>query len=310
MRSKKRLFWCITVVLVGICGCAGPRITVRHELPRVVDLPESSRLVADGDFLVQGYDSQEVTKTLKGAITERFSDFAGVEALQGQPGQDALVHVGGRAVISHDDHLSVRQVSAWNYKLREEIVKEVDSLVRQVDVAVEFTLRRAGAEPVVIAVRHEYSSRGDPRVWGELGMERVDDPDRVPAVAEIVRGLLSDCVESLYGIVAGVDLVEEVQMRATLSRAAGQGAAAAEKGDFAGAIEHLQAAHEQNPKDVNVAYNLAVVLEAAGRLEEALAKYLLAEELSGGGDEQIHKDAERVEKVLCQREAAKDGRKA
>ncbi|MBN2376444.1 MAG: tetratricopeptide repeat protein [Sedimentisphaerales bacterium] len=294
MRSEKRLFWCITVVLVGLCGCAGPRITVRHELPRVVDLPEDSRFVADGDFLVQGYDSQEVTKKLKEAIAERFSGFSG----------DSVIEVGGRVVISHEDHLSMRQVSMWNYKLREEIIKEVDSLVRQVDVAVEFTLMRAGAEPVVIAVRHEYSSRGDPRVWGELGMERVDDPDRVPAVAEIVEDLLSDCVETLYGIVAGVELVEEVQMRATLNSAAGQGAAAAEKGDFAGAIDHLQAAHEQNPKDVNVAYNLAVVLEAAGRLEEALAKYLLAEELSGG-DEQIRKDAERVEKVLWQREAAK-----
>ena len=139
MRSKKRLFWCVIAVLI-LGGCAGPRITIRHELPRAVDLPDDSKFAADDIFLVQGYDSQAVTRTLKTAIAERFSEFSG----------DALVKVAGRVVINHDDHLSVRQVSMWNYKLREEITKEVDSLVRQVDVAAEFTLTHVGAEPVVI----------------------------------------------------------------------------------------------------------------------------------------------------------------
>jgi len=44
-------------------------------------------------------------------------------------------------------------------------------------------------------------------------------------------------------------------------------------------------------------FHVVVADCGVGRLEEALAKYLLAEELSGGQDEQIRMDAERVEKV-------------
>jgi len=165
---------------------------------------------------------------------------------------------------------------------------------------VEFGVARPGAKDrlFTIETRRSYTSPEDPRVRGELGLDRPDDPARVPPADDILKELLAQCADEFFDMISPREVTADVPMRGTWNADGSAGLKAAEAGDFAAAVGHLEAAVAAEPKDVNLLFNLAAACEAAGNLEEALAHYKAVVERTQGQDAVAAEAAQRVERVL------------
>jgi len=168
------------------------------------------------------------------------------------------------------------------------------------EVGVQFVVTRAvgGEHLVTVEVRRSYDSPADPRVRGPLGLERPDDPQRVPPAEQVLRELLTECVEAFCRMVAPVELVARVPLRPAASRQGAAALDAARVGDFQAAIGRLQAAVEAAPNDANLRFNLAVVCEAGGEFEAALSHYQAVVKQAEGRDPLADEGARRLRRVL------------
>jgi len=209
------------------------------------------------------------------------------------------LRVAGTVRIQVDDAAGVRPIRTWDIAGGQWRTHELPSLVRSVRVAVDYVVMASGrGGAVTIEVKRSYDSLSDPRVRGETGLGRPDDPQRVAPVKAVVRDLLADCAASFREMVMPVDVTAEVPLRGTWDRGGKAGLDAAGQGDMKAAIYHFRAAAATDPDDSALVFDLAVVAEAAGQLDLARENYRRVVEMSGNRDRQAAEGLDRVERVI------------
>lgn len=269
-------------------GCA-PTLTISHALPAAVPLPEGGA-VRVGRITVQPADRQPLADAAAKMLEERLS---------GLPprGQGPGLSIDGTIRVQVDDESGTRQVRLWDAGAGAWKSATVPSLVRNIGMEADFLVQRGGERLFAVPVRQKYSSAKDPRVLGDLGLGRTDDPAAVLPVDSLEQELLAACVDSFVGMLRPYSVEVQVPLRATLDGDGAAGLDAAAKGLLNVAEERLRAAVEKNPRDAGLKFNLAAVLEAAGRLQEAARYYLSAAELAGNRDPEAAKGADRTKKI-------------
>jgi hypothetical protein len=274
-------------------GCGAPVVTVRHKLPAAVAIPGY-----DAGMRVKGFS---VKSGPKGAFADFATDLL-KRRLAESAGAGSVADPG--ALVQGDIHITLRDVKATR-RVRgrdgnsgELIGRDVPTLIRTGQVKVDFVVTGAsgGKELVTIETRRSYRSTEDPRVRGELGLLRPDDPTHVPASETIVRELLTGCIESFCGMIAPLEVVEQIPLRSALR--GGDGFSAARGGNMQAASRHFGAAVAGSPSHVALAFNLAVTAEAAGKLDLALESYLAVQKLTDGQDRPAAAGAQRVERII------------
>ncbi len=283
---------------VLIAGCGGPVVTVRHTLPGALSLPADVEMVRVRKFAVHPADTGEVAALLTEALQKRLSRHWAIDG--DARARARAVDVGGTITLETKDVKGTRTVRRWDAETRTWRAVQAPMLVRSATATVEFAVFGPGAKDrlFTIETRRSYTSPEDPRVRGELGLERPDDPARVPPMDQILRELLGRCADSFLEMISPREVTAEVPMRGTWNSAGSAGLKAAEEGDFAAAVRHLEAAVASDPKDVNLLFDLAAACEAAGRLEDALKHYKAVVERTKGQDAVAAEAAKRVERVL------------
>jgi len=299
----------MTVLLAAaMAGCAAPVLSIRHALPAAVPLPEGTRMVRVGRFAVTPTGP-------KGIRTDRKQAAAGLtEALQKRLSRhwaidgDAearahAVEVTGEIAIETNDARGTRRIRRYAQEADAWQAQQVPTLVRTATVHVTFRLARPGAKETLFAVETDrsYASTEDPRVRGPLGLDRPDDPQRVPPADQVIRELLDGCAAAFVRMIAPQAVTAEVKTRGTWHGRGNEGLKAAQGGDLETAARLLEAAVDEKHDDVTLRFNLAAVLETMGRLEDALAHYTAVVERTDGKDAEAAEAARRVRRVLKRR---------
>ncbi len=284
-----------------VAGCGPGAITVTHRLPAALPVPPDVRAIEAGEATVAAGPQDGYGPFVTAALNERLRGLKGSTGVAADLRPGDVARVGSRIQITITDTAGSRQVRRWDPETRQLTPATLETLTRDIAVRVDFELvRGAGGERLLaVETRRTYGSAGDPAVRGELGLERPDDPERVPPVKAIVEELLAECVASFCRMIAPVDVTVEIPLRPVGGRSARAGLAAAKAGDFVAASDHFAAAAEAAPDDVDIRFNLAAVSEAAGAMARALGNYKRAAEAAQGKDEGARAGAERVARIIA-----------
>jgi len=291
-------FWTagvLVVVLVwGVAGCGGPTVAITHYLPGAVPMPDGVTSFRAGTLSVEGFTEGGITFTMTKMLGEKLSAL-------GRPGGSTVV-VDAVARVNVSETKGTARVRRWNAETRKLDALELPALVRKVDVEMDFTITRPGSKRIVtVETRRSYSSAEDPRIRGELGLQRPDDPVHVPPTGQIVRELLSECADALCRMLAPDEIPVELAMRQTSIREGRRGLAAAKKGDYGMAKEHFEAGLERYPNSKALWFNLALSAEATDDLEAALQAYDQLVTRTGGRDREADDGATRTRRILIRR---------
>jgi len=282
--------------ILAAFGCAAPVVPIRHALPAAVPLPSDLVGLDAGSFRVKAGPAGDYGARLSQALAERLAK----TPLSPGAATGPRARVGGDVVIEVGDAAGHRSIRRRDAKTGQFEPVRAPSLVRTVTARVSFVVTRAGAdEPLVtVEVERTYSSLADPRVRGAAGLDRADDPRRVPSPDTVIGELLDECAEAFGGMVRPLTVEAEVPMRPTGQADGAAGLRAAEKGDFALALRHFRAATAAAPKDVGLLLNRAVASEAAGDLPDALEHYQAVVKATKGKDAVAAEAALRVKRVM------------
>jgi len=271
-------------------GCGGPVVPIRHALPAAVPLPGGVQRLTPGAFSVTGVAPGSFSADLAKKLTE------GLAADWPKTGQAA--NVGGEIRVKVNDASGKRSIRRYSPKTKAFETVRVDSLVRTVDLRVDFAVSEPPGKPIVVVeVRRNYNSLADPRVRGETALERPDDAARVPGVDVIVRELLADAAESFCGMIRPMSVSAKVKMRGVGGKDTAAGFDAIEAKEYATALRHLRAAATIAPKNMRAAFNRGAAAEAAGELSEGLKAYRAVVE-ADKNDASAAECAERVRRVM------------
>ncbi|MEA3367377.1 MAG: hypothetical protein U9R68_04610 [Planctomycetota bacterium] len=303
MRAARSAAMVLLVACAAVvAGCAAPVLSIRHSLPAAVPLPAGTEMVRVGEFTVTPPDRKPAAAALAEALQKRLSRHW---AIDGDAATRArAVHVTGEIAIATEESGGTRRVRRYDETAGAWRERQVPTLVRTASAHVTFRLGRPGAKETLFAVEADrtYTSTADPRVRGELGLDRPDDPARVPPTDQVLAELLDGCAEDFVEMVAPQAVEAKVKTRASLNGMANRALKAIGEGNLeAGMV--LEALLEKHPDDVTLRFNLAAVLEAAGCLQEALIHYQAVLEQTDGKDAGAAVAAQRVERVLKRREA-------
>jgi hypothetical protein len=283
------------VLLGAAAGCSGPTVTVRHYFRPAVEAPPPPR-VAAGEMSVDGLDGERLARHARAEVQ------AGLDRVQPEyaylfprrsPGAPSHLVEGRFRIEVRDDRGSRRVREAGG-------AETLPTLVREIDVRAVFSLPEAGggsAEPMA-EVRRGYVSTADPRVRGEDGLGRPDDPPRVPPAEQVAREMIDECVAVFLRMIKPPLIVEEVALRPTLDADGAAVLADAERGDFGPElVRRARAAAAAHPGATELAWNAAVLAEKAGELESALTHY---ERVAGrsSDDKEAAAAVERVKRVI------------
>jgi len=303
MRAARWATVLLAALTAAMAGCAAPVLPVRHTLPAAVPLPEGTRMVRVGEFTVTPTGRKTAVAALTGSLQQRLSRHWAIDG--DADARARAVRVTGEIVLETEDARGTRRLRRYGEETGAWRQQEVPTLVRTGSARVTFRLARPGADEPLFAVEADraYTSTSDPRVRGELGLARPDDPARVPPTDTILAELLDGCAEDFVEMIAPQAVEAEVATRGTWNEEANAGLEAVEAGRLDAAVRHLAAAVEARPDDAALRFDLAAVLEAAGRLEEALRHYEAVLERTDGRDADAAAAVQRVQRVLKRREA-------
>ncbi len=258
-----RRFVLASVASFLLVGCAGPVVAIRHTLPPALPWPENVAMPRAGEVVVAEMtpegrvDPVAQAKSLAGCLAAHLPEGdAGLE--------QALVD--GQAYVTVDDQQGQRTVRMYDPQAGTTTQREVTTLVRKVDLRVDFTIHRADGTVLGRAeVRRSYNSATDPQVRGELGLGRPDDPAHVPTAEKILAGQCREAAEELASLLSPVEVSAEVELLPVSGEQAQAGLEAAREGNYAEATRAFQAAVGERD-DPQLQFNLAAVAEAAGQL--------------------------------------------
>jgi len=286
------------VCLIGLAvlvGCQAPVVTIVHILPAAVPLEVEVTQLQVGALAVHGGpDEDEMSAFMAERLRQRLAE-AGNPS--GPPGPE----VQGTFDVQIADKESDRPIRRWDLVSKQIQTETVPSLVRMVDVKGVFAVPGSGEQPVPLAgieVRRSYDSRNDPAVWGDLGLDRPDDPSGVPAADEVIRELLGECVDEFFEMIRPLEVRVDVALRPVGGRDAKAGMVAVEQGDYAEALACFLAEARRREDDAALLFDVAVAAEASGQLQTAMEYYGAAAEAAAGRDELALEGAQRVERVI------------
>ncbi len=295
--NRTRLSRLVVGVLAGLaCGCGGPVVTVRHTLPSDLPVLLGRQKMNVGRFQLVSGPKGDYGRTVAELLGEKVSVFCA-------DGGPAHPEVNGRIRITTFDKPGSRSIRRGNPARSPLEPVDVDTLVRSVDVRVEFlvTFGRENRRIATVETRERYNSLADARVRGELALGRADDPAAVPSVETIVKELLARCVDTFARMVTPPEVVAEVPLRGTLDIRGRQSLAAAREEDYEGALAHAAAAARLHPKDANLLFNLGVLQEKSGQLAGALAAFQAVSDRTSGRDKQAAAAITRIKRILARR---------
>jgi len=289
----------VPCVLVSAIGCSGPTVLVIHTLPAAVPVADLSSKFVPGSFTVEGQPNGKIASLAAKLLAEHMPETWRRTSRQAN---GSTLEVAGLVHIKAEDRATKRGLlrrDAAGKELRE---VEVPSLVRRVCLETRFVVTQAGApEPLVtVETRKSYDSTADPRVRGELGLSRNDDPEKVPPTDEIVTELLVECIQEFWQMVTPTVARKEIALKPVGGPDAAAGFRAVEAGDLASAVEHFRKAARAKPDEHNALFDLAVVREATGKLTEALEDFRQAAKLASSEDTEAAEGAKRVHVVMIQ----------
>jgi hypothetical protein len=265
------------LVAAMLGGCAGPVLTVRHDLPAAVPLPPGVARLEAGDFGVTPPELAAMGEFVACRLGERF------KALWPDAGGKAL-RVGGTIVLKTRDDAGSREVRVYDAKAAKWVTAVLPTLTRTASADVNFAVADGSVRVFGVDARQEYTSAADPRVRGETGLERPDDPARMPPADTAFKEMLEACAEEFVGMVQPLSLTVRLETRGTLNGAGSAGLKAAKAGDYAEAQRLCREAATGDPKSADLHFNLAAVSEAAGDLSTARAEYEAAAKLKPEDD--------------------------
>ena len=298
-------FLTVAAMVMILSGCGAPVLSIKHVLPAAVPLQAEIAPARPRDFVVRPASDQDMAQFVAQAVNDRLcGSAAGSNGATSRPATSGSLIVAGMIDIESTDRAGQRDIRRWNADNGQYDTQPEPFLVRTTKVGVDFVIkRRRGGEPMVtIETRRTHRSNEDPRLRGELGLGRGDDPLRVPPAEDVVRELLAECVETFSGMVRPVEVTAQVQLRPTLQRQGLAGLEAVRKDDTPAAAKLLAAAVAANPDDPDLLFNLAAVQEATGELEAALANYRkAAQDQAANADASAQAAARRVEGILAKR---------
>lgn len=287
-------------------GCGGPVISVRHVLPPDLPAPYDARAVTVGQFTVasgQKYPcADKVARMLKERLERRIRENMNVSAGKVTSGAGAVI-VTGEIHVEAKDVKATRTIRRRGSDASAPASQEVETLVRTVSVRVDFIITRQQDKVRLGAAetRQAYSSLTDPRVRGDLGLGRPDDPAGAPDTGTVVNELLGKCVDTFCRMITPPVVAAEIQLRGTLQADGRKALSAAEAKDFQAALAHARSAVQAEPDNVNLLFNLAAVAEACGELKTALIYYEDVVKRTNGRDRQAQEAAVRVRRVLARK---------
>jgi len=303
----------LPAVLVSVvAGCAAPVITVHHILPAALPLDGQ-----DWQFQATSFVASSVSPA--GAIAQEdaadllVAEFARRQTAQsGQVGHPAregrTAWVAGKFDLTVTDRAGHRTVRLRNPQSGQLEPHELPTLVRKAMLRVDFQVRSDPDGPAIgtAEVRREYNSAVDPNVLGPLGLERSDDPQRIPAVRGILRSLSAHCVGEFFDMVRPLKIAAEVALQPASDADSRAGLRAVEENRYADAVVRFEKALAANPGDLNARFNLAASAEAAGDLAKARDNYaavLKAADTKHPLRQPAADGLARVERVLLSRAA-------
>ena len=279
-----------------VTGCSAPVVTITHALPAALPVVEDGRAVNVGSFSAHGDATEEQTAFAAEALGERLMEL-GIGQLVPGDGR-ANVTIGGTVHVTVTNTEGERMVRVRSAQTGVLADQTVPSLVRTLGVACDFVAERGlDAPPVTIEVRRAYDSRNDPRVRGDLGLARNDDPATIPDADTVARELVADCVDSFVGMIRPHELTVTIPMRPVGGESAQAGLAAAGEGRFAEALDLLQAEAAGRPNDLDLRFNVAVAAEAAGQFDLAVENYRFVARQTDRQDELAVDGLDRAKKV-------------
>jgi len=273
-------------------GCAAPTASVVHELPAAVPAGDVAAIVP-GRFEVAAGDAW-MAEFLAAEVNRRAAAARG-----DAPPAEPAVTMGGTVTAEVTDRRGRRPARRMDPAAGRLVDVQVPFLVRTAKVRVVFALAPAdGAAPVKLETAESYTSAEDPRVRGPAGLERGDDPSRVPPAETILRELLVQCVDEAWGMIAPVRMPVTLQFRRADGEAAEAGLEAVERKDFAAAVEHFRAAVQERPDSAALRFNLAAALEGQGQFAAAARHYQAAADAAGdAGDPEARRAAQRTTRL-------------
>lgn len=300
----------LAVAAISIClsaaGCAPPVVSVHHKLPAALPLPADITALKVGQFVIAesgpapsagpGAKAVTITPELASFITRGLARHM-AETLPGAA--DAPGIVGGSVDVSIVDTRGLRKVFHMDPGGKGTVPVEVATLVRTARLRVEFAVSRAadGQGMGIAEVVRAYNSSADAAVRGELGLERPDDPNRVPPVETILEGLLGQCAQAFGRMITPTPADAEIQLRAAGGAGVNKAFAAARKGDWPQAVAAFTKALAADPENPALHFNLAAAAEAGGQLDLAAQHYEQALKLSGQKDVEAQDAARRCRRV-------------
>lgn len=295
------------VLILAAVGCGPPVLAVRHRLVPDLPIPAGAARVRLGEFTVADGPADGYAAFVAERLAERLDASGGYGVATREVREPADLVVDARLGIQTRDVEQPRTVRRLNPDTRQMEIFDVPGLVRTVEVLAAFDVQvvRTG-RTVGVETRRSYRSTDDPRTRGPLGLERPDDPANVPAAEMVVRELLDACVKEFVGMLAPGEVTARIPLRSAPGPSGAKGLEAARRGDFAGAIAHLEEALKANPRNVDLLFDLAAVSECAGELEAALELYRKVQELTGDRDVAAHEGAVRVARAASSPDEARD----
>ncbi len=285
-------------------GCGGPVLSIRHVLPPDLPAPYSAQAITVGRFTAaSGPENSYADKTaeaLKERLVRRIREGKSTGLGTSRTGP---VIVTGEVHVETKDMKGTRTIRRRSSDASVMASHEVETLIRTAVVRVDFIITRKSDNVRLGAAeaRQAYSSLTDPRVRGDLGLGRPDDPSAVPKAGTIVHELLGKCVDTFCRMITPPVVVAEVQLRGTLQDDGQKALAAAEAKDCKPALVHARAAVRAEPNNVNLLFNLAAIAESCGELKTALNHYEEVVKRTGGRDRQAGEAVVRLRRVIARK---------
>jgi hypothetical protein len=313
MKTARTAFVAVLILVALTAGCS-PVVSVHHVLPGPLPLPEDVVMLRAEQFTVRSADgskADEHAAFLTAALNKRLGEggWGGSASRQlAEIPAETVATVTGQVDLAWQDAAGQRLMRRRGAAGGQAGAVSVPTLVRTASVRVDFVVQRHGGAGLgTLEVRRTYSSAADPAVRGELGLERADDPVRVPSVDSITEALLADCADSFVRMVQRLLVSAEIKLRAVPGAAARAGMDAAGGGDFAGAVGHFTDAVQAAPDNAEAHFDLAAVAEGAGQLALAIKHYQAAAEKapSAEPDAEAAESLARVRRVAAARKVLK-----
>ncbi|MCK4625474.1 MAG: hypothetical protein KAV00_09215 [Phycisphaerae bacterium] len=285
-------------------GCGGPVLSVRHVLPPDLPAPYNAQVITVGQFTAaSGPEEAYADKTaemLKERLVRRIREGKSTSLGTSQIGP---VIVTGEVHVETKDVKGTRTIRRRGSDASAFTSHKVETLIRTAVVRVDFIITRKSDNVRLGAAeaRQAYNSLTDPRVRGNLGLGRPDDPAAVPEAGTIVNALLGKCVDTFCRMITPPVVEVEIQLRGTLQADGQKALTAAEAMDCKPALAHARAAVQAEPDNVNLLFNLAAIAEACGELKAALVHYEDVVKRTGGRDRQAGEAVIRLRRVLSRK---------